>query len=120
MEFRSRRLIKWEDLNPRGTLFGGKLLLWIDEEASIWVRCQLQTDKIVTKCMSEINFVSPAKLGDVIEIGTKFVKLGTTSITLACEVRNKTTKQTIIKIDKIVFVCVDDDGKPYAHKVLKT
>ena len=117
MEFRNRRLIKYEDLNPRGTLFGGKILLWIDEEAAIYVRCQLGTEQVVTKCMSEINFVSPGRLGDVIEIGIDLVQFGKTSITVKCEVRNKTKKQMIITIDKIVFVCVDEKGKPKIHGI---
>ncbi len=33
MKFRTRKLIKPEDLNARGTLFGGQMLKWIDEEA---------------------------------------------------------------------------------------
>ena len=65
--------------------------------------------------MSEINFVSSAKTGDIVEIGCELVSVGTTSITICCEVRNKGTKQTIIKIDKIVFVLVDENGKPKAH-----
>jgi len=37
MQFYSRKWVKPEDLNPRGSLFGGRLLSWIDEEAtSIW------------------------------------------------------------------------------------
>jgi len=32
MNFRTRKLIKPEDLNARGTLFGGRVLAWIDEE----------------------------------------------------------------------------------------
>ena len=35
MIYRTRKLIKPSDLNPRGTLFGGQLLKWIDEEAAI-------------------------------------------------------------------------------------
>jgi acyl-CoA hydrolase len=32
MRFHTRKWIKPEDLNPNGTLFGGQLLAWIDEE----------------------------------------------------------------------------------------
>lgn len=117
MEFRTRRLIKYEDLNPRGTLFGGKLLQFIDEEAAIYAFCQLGTQMVVTKFMSEINFIAPAHLGDVVEIGMDMVQVGRTSITFQCEVRNKNTKQTIIKIDKIVFVNVDSEGKPTPHNL---
>ena len=122
MNYRTRKLIKPSDLNARGTLFGGQVLKWIDEEAAIFCVCQLGTSRIVTKLMSEINFVKTGKLGDIIEIGCDVVKFGTTSITINCDVRNKTTKQSIVKIDKIVFVVVDENGKPTPHgktKVVK-
>jgi acyl-CoA hydrolase len=120
MKYRTRKLIKPEDLNPRHTLFGGRVLEWIDEEAAIFAICQLGSSSIVTKAMSEINFVTTAKLGDVIEFGMDLVGVGTTSITIACDVRNKHTKQSIIKIDKIVFVLLDEEGKPKPHGKKKT
>lgn len=67
--------------------------------------------------MSEINFVNSAKLGEVIEIGMETVKFGTTSITVKCLVRNKFNKEPIISIDKIVFVHLDEFGKPKAHGI---
>ena len=115
MKYRTRKLIKPGDLNPRGTLFGGRILEWIDEEAAIFAICQLNSPNIVTKAMSEINFVTTGKLGDVIEFGMELAGVGTTSITIACDVRNKQTKQSIIKIDKIVFVMLDEEGKPKPH-----
>ena len=81
MIYRTRKLIKPGDLNPRGTLFGGQLLKWIDEEASIFAICQLGSSNVVTKAMSEIDFVSTAKIGDIIEFGMDLVKFGTTSVT---------------------------------------
>ena len=49
MNFKTRKLIKYEDLNARGTLFGGQVLKWIDEEAAIFCICQLNSRSIVTK-----------------------------------------------------------------------
>lgn len=92
---------------------------WIDEEAAIYVTCQLGKGNIVTKYMTEIDFVNSAGLGDIIEIGMQTVKFGKSSITLRCEVRNKFTKDSIITIDKIVFVHLDEDGKPASHGVTK-
>lgn len=117
MRFFSRKLIKPQDLNAHGTLFGGAVLAWIDEEAAIYVTCQLGKGNIVTKFMSEIDFVSSGKLGDIIEIGMETVEFGRTSITIRCEVRQKFTKTTIIKIDRIVFVHVDEDGRPLPHEL---
>lgn len=117
MYFKSRRLVKPEDLNPRRTLFGGRLLEWIDEEAAIFCMCQLETKMIVTKLISEINFISPAFEGDVVKIGFEVVKLGTSSITLKCVVINKDTEKEIVTIDKIVFVSVDMNGNSKPHGI---
>ena len=117
MRFFSRKLIKPEDLNAHGTLFGGSVLAWVDEEAAIYVICQLGKSNIATKFMSEIDFVHSAKLGDIIEIGMETVQFGTTSITVKCEVRQKFTRKPIIRIDKIVFVHLDENGKPKPHGI---
>lgn len=121
MQFYSRKLIKPENLNARNTLFGGALLRWIDEEAGIYAITKLNTKNVVTKYISEINFINSAKQGDVIEIGLAFKKIGFTSITFSCAVRNALTKKIIIKIENIVFVKVDENGKPSPHnKTLQT
>lgn len=112
MEYRTRKIIKYEDLNARDTLFGGQLLRWVDEEAAIYAICQIGDRMVVTKAMSKIDFKSAPKLGDIIEIGMDLVKVGNTSITFKCNVRNKFTKEDVITIDEIVFVRVDENGKP--------
>lgn len=115
MNFHTRKWIKPEDLNPNGTLFGGRLLEWIDEEAALYAIIQLENPRTVTKFMSEINFRSSAKKGDIIEIGLEVTNFGRTSLTLACEVRNKMTREVIISIDKIIMVSLDENGNPAAH-----
>jgi acyl-CoA thioesterase YciA len=115
MRFHTRKWVKPEDLNPNSTLFGGRLLAWIDEELALYSIVQLQNPKIVTKHMSEINFRSSAKQGDIVEIGIDVVKFGNTSITLACQVRNMMTREIIISIDTITMVSLGEDGKPKAH-----
>ena len=115
MKFHTRKWVKPEDLNPNGTLFGGRLLQWIDEEVALYAIIQLEIPKTVTKFMSEIDFVSSAKQGDIIEIGIEVAKFGNSSITLNCEVRNKITQKTIISIDKIIMVSLDEEGNPVAH-----
>lgn len=115
MKYLTRKWIKPEDLNPNGSLFGGSLLKWIDEEAAIYSITMLQSPYVVTKLMSEINFVSSARAGDVLEMGMKVIKTGRSSITLKCEVRNIMTHHTIIKIEEIVFVNLDSSGLPAPH-----
>ncbi|HLV14787.1 MAG TPA: hotdog domain-containing protein [Xanthomarina sp.] len=115
MNFHTRKWVKPEDLNPNGTLFGGRLLAWIDEEAALYSIIQLESARVVTKFISEINFTSSAKQGDIIELGMKVVKFGRSSITLNCEARNKMTRQTILTVENIVMVNLDENGSPLPH-----
>lgn len=115
MNFHTRKWVKPEDLNPNGSLFGGTLLRWIDEEAVIYAIVQLGNPYVVTKFISEINFVSSARQGDIIELGITATAFGRTSITLTCEVRNKITRKSILTIDRLVFVNLDEDGYPMPH-----
>ena len=115
MNFHTRKWVKPEDLNPNHTLFGGKLLQWIDEEAALYAIIQLENTHVVTKFISEINFISAPRQGDIIEIGIVAIQFGKTSLTLKCEVRNKMNREKILTVDKIVFVNVDADGKPVPH-----
>jgi acyl-CoA hydrolase len=115
MKFHTRKWVKPEDLNPNATLFGGRLLAWIDEEIALYSVVQLENSRVVTKHMSEINFRSSARQGDIVEIGIDVVKFGTSSLTLKCEVRNMRTWETIITIDTITMVSLGEDGKPKPH-----
>ncbi|OMP30728.1 MULTISPECIES: acyl-CoA thioesterase [Mangrovimonas] len=115
MRFHTRKWVKPEDLNPNGTLFGGQLLAWIDEEVALYTVIQLENSRVVTKYISEINFTSSAKKGDIIEIGIEVTKFGKSSLTLKCEARNKMTRETILTVDNIVMVNLGPDGKPQAH-----
>lgn len=115
MRFHTRKWVKPEDLNPNGTLFGGRLLAWIDEEAALYAVVQLENQRVVTKFMSEINFNSKAEQGDIIEIGIEVKKFGKSSITLNCVVRNMMTRETIITVDNIIMVNLDENGTPQPH-----
>ncbi|MEP5254168.1 MULTISPECIES: acyl-CoA thioesterase [Winogradskyella] len=115
MRFHTRKWVKPEDLNPNGSLFGGQLLAWIDEEVALYTVIQLENSKVVTKYMSEINFMASARQGDIVEIGILVTKFGKSSLTLKCEARNKMTRETILTIDNIVMVNLGPDGKPTPH-----
>ena len=115
MRFHTRKWVKPEDLNPNGTLFGGRLLEWIDEEAALYTINQLENSRIVTKYISEINFMSSAKQGDIVELGIEVSNFGRSSLSLKCEARNKMTRETILTVDNIIMVNLGEDGKPKPH-----
>lgn len=115
LRFHFRKWVKPEDLNPNNTLFGGSLLKWIDEEAVIYAIVQLDNPHVVTKLISEIEFITAPVQGDIIEMGFTATHFGKTSITLKCVVRNKLTRAPILTIERLVFVNLGKDGKPAPH-----
>ncbi|MWB98968.1 acyl-CoA thioesterase [Agromyces seonyuensis] len=115
VNFHTRKWVRPEDLNANGTLFGGSLLRWIDEEAAIYAILQLGNSRVVTKLISEIEFKASALQGDLIEMGLTATKFGRTSLTMRAVVRNMITRQRILTIDRIVFVSLDEQGKPKPH-----
>ena len=114
-KYRTRKLIKPEDLNCRGALFGGRLLSWIDEECGIFCACQMKHTHIITKYMSEMNFISAASNGEVLEIGVETAKIGRTYLSVRCHVRTMHDKRDIIKIETVTFVAFNAKGKPTRH-----
>ncbi|GAA1807881.1 acyl-CoA thioesterase [Nesterenkonia flava] len=115
INFHTRKWVKPEDLNANGTLFGGSLLRWIDEEAAIYAILQLGNHRVVTKFISEISFEASAQQGDLIEMGLTATHFGRTSLTMRCVVRNMITRRTILTIEKLVFVNIGEDGLPAPH-----
>lgn len=115
INFHTRKWVRPEDLNANGSLFGGSLLKWIDEEAAIYAIIQLGNYRAVTKLISEINFESSALLGDLIEMGLTATHFGRTSLTMRAVVRNMITRKRILTIEKIVFVSLDSNGAPSPH-----
>lgn len=113
--FNTRKWVKPEDLNANGTLFGGSLLRWIDEEATIYAIIQLGNHRVVTKFISEINFEASAMQGDLIEMGLRATHFGRTSITMRAVVRNMITRRTILTVERLVFVSLDEHGRPAPH-----
>jgi len=115
MKFLTRKLVTPADLNPRGTLHGGQLLKWIDEEGGIHAALELETGLIVTKFISEIEFKYPVLEGDVVEIGMQTLDVGRSSVTLACDVRSLQANRVVCSIDKMVYVRVNKYGLPKSH-----
>ncbi|MBW3140484.1 acyl-CoA thioesterase [Ferrimonas balearica] len=120
MKYYSRRVIKPEDLNPGQSLFGGRLLSWLDEEAGIFAACQMGSHQLVTRQIRDITFHRPGRQGEVIEFGLALTHTGRTAVTVRCEVRNKQSLAVLATVEAMVFVNLDANGRPSPHKLAKT
>ena len=117
MKYSSQRMVMYPHLNAAGILFGGQALSWIDEEAIIFAADQLETTKLATVKMSEVVFMNAANIGDIVVIGSELVKIGSTSITVRCQIKNKTTDKIILDVREIVMVALDFNKNPTKHKL---
>jgi acyl-CoA hydrolase len=105
--------VKHSDLGFNNTLFGGKLLYWIDGDAVAYAMEVCDTPRMVTVTMDRCVWEKSAGPSHVIKIYAEVVKFGTTSVTLKVEARRHNVyngkQQRILETD-IKFVRVDEDG----------
>ncbi|MDR2123084.1 MAG: acyl-CoA thioesterase [Flavobacteriaceae bacterium] len=119
MEFQTKRWVRPEDLNPHNSLFAGRLLEWINEQIGVATVVQLKNKRFAVRHISEINFKSPARSGEVVEIGVEIVEFGKTSITFRAEAHNYSTGKDMLTIEKIIMVLLDGEGNPVPHGLTK-
>jgi acyl-CoA thioesterase YciA len=107
------------DTNAHGTIFGGVILSYLDLAGGI--ECRRQSPReFVTKAMHEVVFVAPVHLGDLVTFYTRTVRIGTTSITVDVEVEaerlGSAGTREVVRVTEaeVVYVAVDNDGKPVA------
>jgi len=115
MELISTHPIKESDLGFNRTLFGGKLLYWLDGDAVAYAMQYCDTPKMVTVSIDKCIFQKPGRPGHLIKIYGEVVELGNTSLTMNMEARRHNvyngSQQTILSTN-IKFVKVDEDGTP--------
>mgnify|MGYP001070574573 FL=1 len=119
MEYTTQRMVTYPHLNAAGILVGGTALSWIDQDAMVYAANLLETSRIATAKVSEVVFNSAANIGDILITGVELVRVGKTSITLKCELRNKTTNKVIVQVEEVVLVTIDFNKKPTPHKLYK-
>ena len=108
-----KKFVMFGDLNPIKVLYGGTMLKWIDEAASIFAAEQLGKGKhFSTIKVSEILFKHPARLGDLLTFSAQFNRVGRTSFGVSVFVCNR--EREIVSCD-VTFVALDDEGRPIRH-----
>ena len=100
--------------NPVGSVFGGRLLQLMDVNAA--VACTLFCRKaVVTASTEPIDFRAPIHVGEIIEVKSRVVWTGTTSMIVRCEVHGENPlsgDRRLCTIGHLNFVALDEDGRP--------
>jgi acyl-CoA thioesterase YciA len=116
MELVTTHICMTKDIGVHGNLFGGIMLSWMDEAASVCVANICRTRNIVTLKLDEVVFRKKVNVGHLIKVYAEVCKLGRTSIALALEARRSIVEigeEEIVASTIITFVQIDDDGKPF-------
>jgi len=106
------------DVNFGGKVHGGVVMKWIDQTAYTCARTWAET-YCVTVYVGGIRFYKPINIGEVIKIDAYVIYTGNSSIHIAVDVFSRDFSQQ--KFEKkthcvIVFVSVDENGKPQKVK----
>lgn len=111
------KLVKSEDLNHHGTLFAGRMSEWFVESCFISVANGYKhPENLVCIKIHEIKFMKPIRKGDIINIKSKIVYVGNTSITAYGKVTRNDSEDILVE-GFLTFVCVDENGIKMKHNL---
>jgi acyl-CoA thioesterase YciA len=102
------------DTNPSGDIFGGYIMSLMDLAAGIAAGTRAK-GRVATAAVSNLSFLQPVKVGDVVCVYTNITKTGRTSVTVDVEtwvLRRYPGERTRVTEANFVLVAVDDEGKP--------
>lgn len=77
----ARHLAMPADTNPSGNIFGGWIMASMDAAASM-TTTRLANGQVVTVAVSNMVFMQPVKVGDIVCFYTDVKRIGRSSITL--------------------------------------
>ncbi len=106
-------LVMPNDANQMNNLFGGQLMAWMDEVASITAfrHCG---NVAVTASINNISFTQPIPLGSYVILEAKVSRAFSTSMEIFIDVHVETRNGVKTKCNEAIFLFVgmSDDGKP--------
>jgi acyl-CoA hydrolase len=101
-------------VNSYGTVFGGKIMSWIDMTAGMVA--QRHCEKVVvTASIDTISFKAPVYIGDHVILRAKVNYVGNTSMEVGVSVIREnpfTGEKANATTAFLTFVCLDENGRP--------
>ncbi len=102
------------DTNPYGTIFGGVILSLIDQAG--FVQALNHGDFTwVTASIERVDFRAAVNLGDIINVYTRTIRTGRTSVTIQAEVETERCQLNAplsVTSATLTMVALNDSGKP--------
>jgi len=103
-----------KDTNAAGDIFGGWIMGMMDMAAGA-TGFDIARGRIATVAVSDLAFLQPVKVGDLVSIYAQHVRTGRSSVTIDIDVwvrrGHPATHQRVTKA-RFVMVAVDKEGRP--------
>lgn len=102
--------------NHLGTLFGGQALAWMDKAAFI-VASRHARRTVVTARSEEVNFRTPVREGQLVELAARVVEVGRSSMKVEVELTAEdplTGDRRVCTTGRFVMIALDSNGTPAA------
>lgn len=102
------------DANERGVVGGGTVLEWIDK-AGYACAVGWSGTYCVTAYVGHIEFRRPIPVGSLVEITSRIVHTGRSSIHIECTVASGDPRASELAVNThcvLIFVAIGDDGRP--------
>ena len=109
-----REMVMPGDANKHGTIFGGKIMAWIDIAAAMCAERHCQKP-VVTAHIDDIDFLSPIKVGHHVIVKASINYAGNSSMIIGVRVESEnpyTAQRRTTTKAYITFVALDEYGKP--------
>ena len=104
------------DTNAAGDIFGGWIMGMMDMAAGS-TGFEVARGRIVTVAVSDLAFLQPVKVGDLVSCYAEVVRIGRTSVTIDIDVwvkRGQPAQHKRVTKARFVVVAVDKEGRPRA------
>jgi len=102
------------DTNPAGDIFGGWIMSLMDLAAGVSAGTRAK-GRVATAAVSNLSFLQPVKVGDVVCVYTDITHTRRSSVTLGVEtwvLRRGQGERIKVTAAEFVLVAVDDNGRP--------
>ena len=116
------QLMHPEHANLLGNVHGGWIMKLVDEAGALACRRHAQK-KVVTVAMDSMTFRQPIRIGDLIILNAEVTYTGRTSMEVEVQVLAEnpvTGEQTHTNNAYLVYVALDDEGRPTSVPALVT
>ena len=113
-ELTLRTLAMPRDVNVNGDIFGGWVLSQMDIAGGIVAGARAQ-GRVATVAVDAMKFIRPVKVGDVLCIYAKVLKVGRTSLGIGIEawvLRDRVGAREKVTEALFTFVAISQDGRP--------